>query len=157
MYVLPFHTKFKKPVMSYKPYERTSPRCAQDSSRCLPGWTTLKLLLLLLSVFHCWPIVVVVVIVDIVMVSVFKKIRWSGNRPCKNWKFFFIFSFCLSPPLFLRFSLKMQCWGKNEFIAERFPMVLLHKHFFKNTFLTFEPTTCRLWMSPYVWLVASED
>lgn len=133
VYLLPFHTKSKKPVMSYEPYENTSTGCAQDSSRCLPGWTTLKLLLLLLSVFHCWPIIVVVIIVDIVMVSVFKKkldeVEIGLVRSEKSF-----FSICLSLTLFLRFSLKMQCWGKNEFISERFLMVLLHKHFLKHIF-----------------------
>lgn len=73
--------------MSSGLYEKTPNRCEQDSSKWRPGWFILKLPLLLWSFLCCWS--VVVVIVDVIMVKVFNKMKWSRSKPCKNWKIFF--------------------------------------------------------------------
>lgn len=96
-------------VMSLQLYEKTPNRCEHDSSKRLPGWFILKLLLLLLSFSYCWS---VVVIVDVVLVNViFKKwneMKWSRNRLCKNWKISFFL-------LFLDSIWKKKCWEKVWF------------------------------------------
>lgn len=63
-------------VMSLQLYEKTPNRCEHDSSKRLPRWFILKLLLLLLSFSYCWS---VVVIVDVVLVNVVFK-KWNEMK-----------------------------------------------------------------------------